>query len=90
MKDKKRQEARELFDQIREILNEWDFLGSADVVDDEYDCMISPLTAMLLKGSSKEELESFLRKALAEHFGMEHYSLSSDLRSVALKLALLR
>jgi hypothetical protein len=36
---------------LRYLLNEWDPIGVADVVDDEYDCMLAPLMTRMLSGA---------------------------------------
>jgi hypothetical protein len=55
---------------LRYLLNEWDFLGVADFVDDEYDCMIGPLLSLLLRGAGRAELGEYLWRELEGHFGL--------------------
>jgi hypothetical protein len=44
---------------LRRMLNEWDFIGVADLVDDEYDCLIRPLVSRLTKGATRDEITAF-------------------------------
>ncbi|MEV4947344.1 hypothetical protein [Streptomyces sp. NPDC053755] len=55
---------------LRHLLNEWDPIGVADVVRDEYDCMLDPLLRRLRSGAGRRELAEFLRRELTDHFGL--------------------
>ncbi|WP_371678096.1 hypothetical protein [Streptomyces sp. NBC_01276] len=55
---------------LRGLLNEWDPIGVADAVDDEYDCLLAPLLGRLCKGADRAEIEAFLRHELEDHFGI--------------------
>ncbi|MFJ3969573.1 hypothetical protein ACIPYR_15670 [Streptomyces parvus] len=55
---------------LRQLLNEWDPIGVADAVPDEYDCMLAPLLWRLRRGADKTEIAAFLRTELVEHFGL--------------------
>jgi hypothetical protein len=55
---------------LRELLNEWDPVGVADDVEDEYDCMLAPLLGRLSRGAGRAEIGAYLRHELAEHFGL--------------------
>ena len=35
---------------VNEKLNQWDFIGVADAVSDEYECLAGPITRMLRDG----------------------------------------
>lgn len=37
-----------LQENLRYLLNQWDPIGVADIVDDEYDCMLVPLWLKLI------------------------------------------
>lgn len=55
---------------LRHLLNEWDPIGVADDVQDEYDCMLAPLLQRLRRGSDRAEIGEFLRHELEDHFGL--------------------
>lgn len=59
---------------LQRLLNEWDPIGVARELggpDDEYDCMLGPLLALLARGSTEREIGSFLRTELSSHFGLD-------------------
>src|SRR5689334_17462104 len=55
---------------LRHLLNEWDPIGVADAVQDEYDCMLVPLLQLLRGGADQAEIGEFLRHELEDHFGL--------------------
>ncbi|MEU9085902.1 hypothetical protein [Streptomyces sp. NPDC048357] len=55
---------------LRRLLNEWDPIGVADDVQDEYDCMIGPLFRRLHGGADQAAIGEFLRHELEVHFGL--------------------
>lgn len=55
---------------LRRLLNEWDPVGVADDVQDEYDCMLAPLLQRLRGGADEPEIAEFLRHELEDHFGL--------------------
>ncbi|MFE3763355.1 hypothetical protein ACFXPI_16535 [Streptomyces sp. NPDC059104] len=55
---------------LRSLLNEWDPIGVADEVDDEYDCMLAPLLGRLYGGADRAGVDAFLRHELEDHFGI--------------------
>lgn len=55
---------------LRLLLNEWDPIGVADMVQDEYDCMIGPLLHRLHRGAGRAEISEFLWHEVTEHFGL--------------------
>lgn len=55
---------------LRVLLNEWDPIGVADMVQDEYDCMIGPLLNRLHRGAGRAEISEFLWHEVTEHFGL--------------------
>lgn len=57
---------------LRYLLNEWDFLGVADVVSDEYDCMIAPLLTRLSGGGTRASIAEYLYYELGDHFGLSY------------------
>jgi hypothetical protein len=65
-------------DDLRQLLNEWDPIGVADDVQDEYDCMLAPLLQRLRGGADQTEIGEFLRQDLEEHFGLDPLGLRPD------------
>ena len=55
---------------LQVLLNEWDPIGVADLVEDEYDCLIWPLLSRLKAGVGRAEISKFLWHELADHFGL--------------------
>ncbi|MGW7243749.1 hypothetical protein [Streptomyces sp. NPDC054804] len=55
---------------LRHLLNEWDRVGVADEVQDEYDCMLGPLLQQLRGGTDRTTISEFLRHELEDHFGL--------------------
>jgi hypothetical protein len=54
--------------QLRSILNEWDPVGVADVVSDEYECLIDPLIRLMNEDLNREAVANFLISQLVTHF----------------------
>ncbi len=73
---------------LRRLLNEWDPIGVADEVPDEYDCMLAPLLGRLRSGADRAEIAAFLRTELVEHFGLT--PASSEPEAVADRLMTLK
>ncbi|MEU7297135.1 hypothetical protein AB0A76_28710 [Streptomyces exfoliatus] len=69
---------------LRHLLNEWDPIGVADDVQDEYECMLAPLLQRLRGGAGKAEIGEFLRHELEDHFGLP--SLPSQPEAMAARL----
>ncbi|MGA5169267.1 MULTISPECIES: hypothetical protein [Streptomyces] len=67
-----------LEDDLRSLLNEWDPIGVADDVPDEYDCMLAPLLQQLRSGAGRSEIGEFLRHELEDHFGLDPLGLRPD------------
>ncbi len=88
-KEKKQliQEWKTNFDRIRKILNDWDPIGVADVVDDEYDS-INYLVYSALR--SKGTIED-IKKAIKEYMNdsMEIDVPDSDLTEIAQKIKMI-
>jgi hypothetical protein len=57
---------------IRQLLNDWDFIGVYDpeINVDEYDCLIGPLHAMLAGGAGTADISRYLHREIEGHFGM--------------------
>jgi hypothetical protein len=58
---------------IRALLAEWDPIGvtKSDGSSDEYECLVWPLTRLLDREASSEQVASFLSSELADHFGVD-------------------
>jgi len=54
-------------------MNEWDPIGllSLGFPDDEYDCLVGPLSGMLRQGLSAEALTTALDRQISDHFGVD-------------------
>ncbi|MGY1440106.1 hypothetical protein [Streptomyces reniochalinae] len=65
-------------DDLRHLLNEWDPVGVADDVKDEYDCMLTPLLQQLRSGASRNEIGEFLRHELEDHFSLDPLGLRPE------------
>ncbi|MGX1267535.1 hypothetical protein [Streptomyces phaeoluteigriseus] len=63
---------------LRHLLNEWDPIGVADDVQDEYDCMLGPLLRKLTAGADRAEIGGYLRHELEDHFGLGSVGLRPD------------
>lgn len=68
-----RHPVRRQMDELRQMLNEWDFIGVGDLSahDDEYDCLIGPLLTRLAAGGTAGDLTAYLQHELHDHFGMD-------------------
>ncbi|WP_345620690.1 hypothetical protein [Streptomyces ziwulingensis] len=65
-------------DELRRLLNEWDPIGVADDVRDEYDCMLAPLLQRLRSGADRAAIGEFPRRELEDHFGLDPLGLGPD------------
>ncbi|MEU4265262.1 hypothetical protein ACYCCF_05720 [Streptomyces argenteolus] len=63
---------------LRHLLNEWDPLGVADDVQDEYDCMLAPLLQQLRYGGNQTEIGDYLRGELESHFSLDPLGLRPE------------
>lgn len=63
---------------LRCLLNQWDPIGVADLVSDEYDCLLPPLWARLSRGASRAEISEFLWYDLEVHFGLDPHVCQVD------------
>ena len=55
--------------EIRGLLNEWDPIPGSP--EDEYDCLIPQLYAMLSSSADAAEVERYITDELRNHFGIE-------------------
>jgi hypothetical protein len=56
---------------LRFLLNEWDPIGVADLVSDEYDCLVAPLLSKLMAGGGRSGISEHLWHELEDHFGLD-------------------
>ncbi|MFD9381414.1 hypothetical protein ACFWBH_38925 [Streptomyces sp. NPDC059999] len=63
---------------LRHLVNEWDPIGVADEVQDEYDCMLAPLLGRLHRSAGQTEIDEFLRHELKDHFGLDPVGMRPD------------
>jgi len=57
--------------QMRDVLNsDWDPIGVADIVDDEYDMYIGHLHSLLMKGASEQDIAEYLLWVEVERMGL--------------------
>jgi len=56
---------------VNQMLNTWDFIGVADEVDDEYNCLVPTLTRLLVADADSAEIVRYLRNEINDHFGMK-------------------
>lgn len=56
---------------LRYLLNQWDPIGVADLVDDEYDCLLAPLWCKLTDGATRASLSEYLWLDIQDHFGLD-------------------
>lgn len=80
-KESFRPEWNETFFKIREILNEWDPLGVADLVDDEYDTMNFRTLSILINKRDKNEIREILADYTKNSMGLNIDSTLLDLVS---------
>ncbi|MFE7216096.1 hypothetical protein ACFY0A_43370 [Streptomyces sp. NPDC001698] len=64
--------------ELRHLLNAWDPIGVADLVQDEYDCMLAPLLGRLCRNAGQTEIGEFLQHELKDHFGLDPLGLRPD------------
>lgn len=56
---------------LRHLLNRWDPIGVADVVEAEYDRLLAPLWTWLTSGRSRAALSDHLWIGIEGHFGLD-------------------
>ena len=56
---------------LRYLLNRWDPLGVADLVDDEYDCLLVPLWNRIVNAACPAAVSEFLWCEIEDHFGLD-------------------
>jgi hypothetical protein len=76
-----KEKSRQRWSELRDFLNEWDFIGVMDDPNwprDEYECLIDPLMHRLESGQMVPELAQFLEDNLRDHFGMHRVESLDD------------
>ena len=56
---------------LRYLLNEWDPIGVAGLVPDEYDCLLAPLWSRLSGGQGRAAISEYLWFELEDHFHLD-------------------
>jgi hypothetical protein len=56
--------------ELRVLLNEWDPLNVAELVGDEYDCLLRVI-GKLHHGSPEADVAAYFREELVGHFGID-------------------
>ena len=64
--------------ELREILNQWDVLGVADAVNDEYDDIRDTLLSKLNNRSSSSDIKEIIEKELHGPYGLEPNPIQND------------
>jgi len=63
------------WEELRQLLNEWDPIGvydpATDFPPDEYDCLYAPLMRLLVQGADTASVVDFLERELSGHFGLD-------------------
>jgi len=71
-------------DQIRVVLNgDWDPIGVADIVDDEYDMYIAQIHSLLVTNSTEQTIADHLLRVEHERMGLTGTPMSQLLRVAA-------
>ena len=68
-----KQEVRECWSQLRELMCDWDPIGVMDNPEaprDEYDCLVGPLLTQLASSASESDIANYLRDEIVHHFGL--------------------
>ena len=67
--------------QIRNVLNsDWDPIGVADIVEDEYDMYIGHIYSLLIKNTSEQDLAEYLSWVELERMGLTGTPMDQRLR----------
>ncbi len=79
-----RKEWKQHFKRIRLILNKWDPIGVADIVDDEYDAINFAAYSALINIGTTESIKTAIKKYLNEAIGIDETD--EKLNEVSLKI----
>ena len=69
-----REQLRQRYAELRDLVNEWDPIGVMDDPEwprDEYDCLVGPVLRHLEAGDARDVIVAFLTTELADHFGLD-------------------
>lgn len=73
---------RELQDELRHLLSQWDPIGVYDASSDcppgEYDCLLGPLLTRLARHDSRADLSQYLWNEVEHHFGLDPVGSGTD------------
>jgi hypothetical protein len=72
--------SRERWSQLRALWNEWDPIGVADAVQDEYDSYLGPTLRLLESHASVAQLEHYLADVTLGHMGLSDVPEGASLR----------
>jgi hypothetical protein len=71
--DPTRKRLREHVRELQRLVWSWDLLDvrmpGVEPPDDEYDCLVGPLAALLERGASHDEISRHLEQEMTQHFG---------------------
>lgn len=72
-RESNRREIKLFLRDLRDRIWSWDPVGLAEIgfPDDEYDCLVGPVTAGLRQGLGPEALAERLDAFIADHFGVD-------------------
>jgi hypothetical protein len=65
-----KQQSRQRIAEIRKLWNEWDPIGVAGAVSDEYDAYLEPTLRLLERNAPGNELVAYLNWVTVEHMGL--------------------
>jgi hypothetical protein len=69
-----RDQLRQRYTELRDLINRWDPIGVMDDPAwprDEYDCLVGPVLRHLEAGHAREVIVTDLTHELADHFGLD-------------------
>jgi hypothetical protein len=69
-----KQQSRQRVAEIRQLWNEWDPIGVAEAVPDEYDAYLAPTLRLLERNASVDEIIEYLNWVTLEHMGLSQIS----------------
>ena len=69
-----KQQSRQRVAEIRKLWNEWDPIGVASAVPDEYDAYLAPTLRLLERNAPADEIVGYLNWVTLEHMGLSEVS----------------
>ena len=69
-----REQLRQRYAELRNLVNEWDPIGVMDDPEwprDEYDCLVGPVLRHLEARDGRDVIVAFLTTELVDHFGLD-------------------